>query len=125
MRTPRERQVLPSSWISVSHVARPDLLDAAGIGGRRPSAGKPLTDGEIPLVASTVVGTAKPAFPSNWRRSSSSPRYSRLVESSRNAICDALLHQHAQEISPLSCYTPRGYLVSLMRIKTGQTKERS
>ena len=38
VRTLRERQVLPSSWISVSHVARPGLLDAAGIGGRRPSA---------------------------------------------------------------------------------------
>ena len=57
--TLRERQVLPSSWISVSHVAEPGLLDAAGIGGRRPSAENQLQTGD-PLVASSFVGTAIP-----------------------------------------------------------------
>jgi hypothetical protein len=43
-------------------VARPGLLDAAGIGGRRPSAENRLQTGDR-LVASTLVGTARPAFP--------------------------------------------------------------
>jgi hypothetical protein len=42
-------------------VARPGLLDAVGIGGRRPSADNRLQT-EDPLVASTLVGTARPAF---------------------------------------------------------------
>jgi len=48
VRTLRERQVLPSSWISVSHVARPGLFDAAGIGGRRLSAENRLQTGRSP-----------------------------------------------------------------------------
>ena len=48
MRTLRQRQVLPSSWISVSHVARPGLLDAASIGGRRSSAENRLQTGRSP-----------------------------------------------------------------------------
>jgi hypothetical protein len=41
-------------------VARPGLLDADGISGRRPQCRKPFTDGKIP---GTLVGTARPAFP--------------------------------------------------------------
>ena len=48
MRTRGQRPVLPSSWISVSHVARPGLLDAAGIGGRRRSAENRLQTGIFP-----------------------------------------------------------------------------
>jgi hypothetical protein len=62
VRTLRERQVLPSSWISVSHVARPGLLDAAGIGGRRPSAENRLQTGRSPG-GEHLVGTARLAFP--------------------------------------------------------------
>jgi hypothetical protein len=43
-------------------VARPGLLDVAGIGGRRPSAENRLQTGRS-LVASTLVGMARPAFP--------------------------------------------------------------
>jgi hypothetical protein len=43
-------------------VARPGLLGAAGIGGRGRSAENRLQR-EDPLVASTLVGTARPVFP--------------------------------------------------------------
>ena len=56
MRAPRRRLVLPSSLISVSHVARSgDLLDA--------DAQKTVYGQADPLVPSTLVGTTRLALP--------------------------------------------------------------